>query len=142
MAEGSTDKVAFELVSPERVLASVEADMVVVPGEDGDFGILPGHAPMLSLLRPGVIAVYQGQQAEQRVFVEGGFAEVNPKGLIVLAEAAAPMAELTLEGARQDLRNAEEDLADTRDATQSERDRLERAIAVARARVEALEFQG
>ncbi len=140
MAEASSDKVAFELVSPERVLASVAADMVVVPGEDGDFGVLANHAPLLSLLRPGVISVYQGQQAEQRVFVEGGFAEVNPRGLIVLAEAAAPMAELSLEGARQDLRDAEEDLADTRDASQSERQRLERAIAVARARVEALEF--
>ena len=142
MAEASTDKVAFELVSPERVLASVHADMVVVPGEDGDFGVLVDHAPLLSLLRPGVIAIYQGQQVEQRIFVEGGFAEVNPKGLIVLAEAAAPMAELDLDTARQRLKDAEEDLGDAKDPTEPERERLERAIAVARARIEALEFQG
>lgn len=142
MAEGSTDKVAFELVSPERVLASVQADMVVVPGEDGDFGVLPDHAPLLSLLRPGVISIHQGQQVEQRIFVEGGFAEVNPRGLIVLAEAAAPMAELTLDDARSQLKDAEEDLGYAKDPTAAERERLERTIAVARARVEALEFHG
>ena len=104
--------------------------------------MLVEHAPLLSLLRPGVISIYQGQQAEQRIFVEGGFAEVNPKGLIVLAEAAAPMGELNLDDARQSLKDAEEDLGDARDPTEPERARLERAIAVARARVEALEFQG
>ena len=87
MAEASTDKLAFELVSPERVLASVHADMVVVPGEDGDFGVLVEHAPLLSLLRPGVISIYQGQQVEQRIFVEGGFAEVNPKDRSAVEDA-------------------------------------------------------
>ncbi len=142
MAEASTDKLAFELVSPERVLASVQADMVVVPGEEGDFGVLVEHAPLLSLLRPGVISIYQGQQVDQRIFVEGGFAEVNPKGLIVLAEAAAPMTELNLDEARQQLKDAEEDLGDAKDPSEPERERLERAIVVARARIEALEFQG
>lgn len=142
MAEASTDKLAFELVSPERVLSSVHADMVVVPGEEGDFGVLVEHAPLLSLLRPGVISIYQGQQVADRIFVEGGFAEVNPKGLIVLAEAAAPMGELNLDDARQQLKDAEEDLGDAKDPTEPERERLERAIVVARARIEALEFQG
>ncbi len=142
MAEASTDKLAFELVSPERVLSSVHADMVVVPGEDGDFGVLVEHAPLLSLLRPGVISIYQGQQVADRIFVEGGFAEVNPKGLIVLAEAAAPMGELNLDDARQQLKDAEEDLGDAKDPSEPERERLERAIVVARARIEALEFQG
>lgn len=136
------DKVAFELVSPERVLASVAADMVVVPGEEGDFGVLANHAPLLSLLRPGVISIHQGNEVSERVFVEGGFAEVNPEGLIVLAEAAAPLKELTLDKARQSLKDAEEDLADTKDPSEGERQRLERAIAVERARVEALEFAG
>jgi len=142
MAEASSGKVAFELVSPERVLASLEADMVVVPGEEGDFGVLADHAPLLSLLRPGVIAIYQGNEVQDRVFVEGGFAEVNPEGLIVLAEAAAPMQELSLDKARQQLKDAEEDLADTKDPSESERERLERAIAIGRARVEALEHAG
>ena len=139
MAETSGDKVAFELVSPERVLASVAADMVVVPGEEGDFGVLANHAPLLSLLRPGVIAIYEGSAVSERIFVEGGFAEVNPTGLIVLAEAAAPLRELSLDKARQTLKDAEEDLADTKDPSEGEKARLERAIAIARARVEALE---
>lgn len=142
MAEASSDKVAFELVSPERVLASLEADMVVVPGEEGDFGVLANHAPLLSLLRPGVISIYQGNDVQDRVFVEGGFAEVNPEGLIVLAEAAAPMKELSLDKARQQLKDAEEDLADTKEPSESEKERLERAIAICRARVEALEHAG
>ena len=133
------DKVAFELVAPERLLASVACDMVVVPGEAGDFGVLPNHAPVLSLLRPGVISVYQGDRVEQRVFVAGGFAEVNERGCTVLAEAAEPLTELDAAGAQQRLRDAEEDLGAARDAAEAERERLERAVAVARARVEAAE---
>jgi F-type H+-transporting ATPase subunit epsilon len=133
------DKVAFELVAPERLLASVACDMVVVPGEAGDFGVLPNHAPVLSLLRPGVISVYQGDRVEQRVFVAGGFAEVNERGCTVLAEAAEPLSELDAVSAQQRLRDAEEDLGAARDAAEHERERLERAVAVARARVEAAE---
>ena len=142
MAEAAGDKVAFELVSPERVLASVAADMVVVPGEEGDFGVLVNHAPVLSLLRPGLIEIYQGNTVAERIFVEGGFAEVNPNGLIVLAEAANPLSELSLDEARSLLRNAEDDLADAREPTEAERERLEKAIAIARLRVEAVEAHG
>ena len=133
------DKVAFELVSPERLLASTDADMVVVPGEDGDFGVLANHAPLLSLLRPGVISVYQGDRVEQRVFVAGGFAEVNERGCTVLAEAAEPVGEINLEDARQKLRDAEEDLSNAREPSEHERERLEREVAAARVRVEAAE---
>jgi F-type H+-transporting ATPase subunit epsilon len=133
------DKVAFELVAPERLLASVDCDMVVVPGEEGDFGVLPGHAPMLSLLRPGVITVYQGDRVEQRVFVAGGFAEVNERGCTVLAEAAEPLEELEPGKVQQRLRDAEEDLATARDASEHERQRLERDVVTARARLEAVE---
>ena len=79
------DKLKFELVSPERVLASLEADMVVVPGGEGHFGVQPEHAPFMSTVRPGVIDVHDGGRITERIFVEGGFAEVNPEGLIVLA---------------------------------------------------------
>ena len=131
------DKVAFELVSPERLLASIEADMVVVPGEEGHFGVLPGHAPLMSLIRPGVIDVHDGGQISKRIFVEGGFAEVNPDGLIVLAEAAFPLEDLSREDAAQALRNAEEDLAEgAREG--AETDELERAVRIAKARVEAI----
>ena len=78
----------FELVSPERRLASGKVAMVVVPGAEGDFGVLPGHAPMMSTIRPGAIAIYEADtnSLTRRVFIEGGFAEVNEKGLTILAE--------------------------------------------------------
>lgn len=133
------EKLAFELVSPERLLASGEADMVVLPGEQGDFGVLPLHAPLVSLLRPGVIRVYEGQTVVDRLFVAGGFAEVSARGLTVLAEAAEPVASISLEEARQRLRDAEEDLTDAKEPSEAERQRLERAVAVARARLEAVE---
>jgi F-type H+-transporting ATPase subunit epsilon len=130
-------KVAFELVAPERLLASIDCDMVVIPGADGDFGVLPQHAPLMSLLRPGVIAIYQGDRVEERVFVAGGFAEVNEKGCTVLAERAEPLDEIKLDAARQDLRDAEEDLGGAK--TDHERDRLAQIVEVARARIEAAE---
>jgi len=142
MAEGAGDKVAFELVSPERVLASLEADMVVVPGEEGDFGVLAQHAPLLSLVRPGVIEVYEGNSVSQRIFIQGGFAEVNPRGLIVLAEGAEPLAELSIDQAKSLLRNAEDDLADAKTPSDEERERLEKAIEVAKLRVEMVETYG
>ena len=135
----AVDKVAFELVAPERLLASVEADMVVIPGADGDFGVLPSHAPFMSLLRPGVISIYQGDKVDRQMFVAGGFAEVNERGCIVLAENAEPLGEVDVERARQRLRDAEEDLADAKEPSERERERLERAIEVARARLEAAE---
>lgn len=82
------DRIAFELVSPERLLLSVDADMVVVPGAEGDFAVLIGHQPMISLLRPGSIDVYDGDKVTQRVFVAGGFVEVTGERLVVLAEEA------------------------------------------------------
>ena len=133
------DKVAFELVAPERLLASVDCDMVVVPGEEGDFGVLPNHAPLLSLLRPGVISVFQGDRVEQRVFVAGGFAEVNERGCTVLAETAERLDEIDQASAQQRLRDAEEDLATARELAEHDRLRLERAVATARARAEAAE---
>ena len=117
-------KVAFELVAPERLLASIDADMVVIPGAEGDFGVLPDHAPLMSLLRPGVIAVYQGDKVDRRLFVAGGFAEVNEKGCTVLAERAEPLEEIPLEAARQDLRDAEEDVGGAK--SDPERERLSR----------------
>jgi F-type H+-transporting ATPase subunit epsilon len=130
-------KMEFELVSPERLLASIDADMVVVPGALGDFGVLPNHAPLMSLLRPGVIAVYQGDRVEQRLFVTGGFAEVNERGCTVLADDAEPLEDIGVEQAKQTLRDAEEDVGDAK--TDHERERLTKAVEIARARVEAAE---
>lgn len=79
----------FELVTPEKLLRSEDVHMVVVPGTEGDFGVLSGHAPFMSVIRSGELQVYSGPNTiSARIHVEGGFAEVNEKGLTVLAEAA------------------------------------------------------
>lgn len=79
----------FELVSPERLLRSGDVHMVVIPGTEGDFGVLAGHAPMLSTIRPGEIAIYASATAvPERVRIAGGLAEVNERGLTILAEQA------------------------------------------------------
>ncbi|MGB0922367.1 MAG: F0F1 ATP synthase subunit epsilon [Alphaproteobacteria bacterium] len=108
------DKLHFELVSPERLLKSGEADMVTVPGSEGDFGVLAGHAPFISTIRPGVVTVSDGN-AEERIFVRGGFADVTPAGLTLLAEEAIPMGELDAAKLAQDIKDAEEDVNDAKD---------------------------
>jgi F-type H+-transporting ATPase subunit epsilon len=83
------DLLHFELVTPERLVRAEDVHMVVVPGTEGDFGVLAGHAPLMSVIRPGALTVYSAPgTVSRRIHVEGGFAEVNEKGLAVLAEAA------------------------------------------------------
>ena len=123
------DAFKFELVSPERLLFSDDAELVVVPGSEGDFGVLPSHAPFLSTLRPGLLEVTLPGGAQRRIFVRGGFAEVGPDSLTVLAQQAIDLAELDAAELAQQIRNAEEDVADakddaTRDAAQATLDRL------------------
>ena len=110
------DKLRFDLVSPERALRSGDVHMVVVPGSEGDFGVLAGHAPFMSTMRPGAIQVYAeaNDAAPARIFVDGGFAEVNDTGLTILAEAALPVEELQPESIARDLANAREDLRDAK----------------------------
>jgi F-type H+-transporting ATPase subunit epsilon len=128
-------KLLFELVAPERLLLSEHVDMVVVPGAEGDFGVLPRHAPFLSLVRPGVIGIYEGDRLVRRIFVAGGLAEVNELGLVVLAEEAIPAEDLDPDAARRRLSDTREDLAEAK--TDAERERLERAVEIAKALVEA-----
>lgn len=89
-----TGKTKFELVSPERLVLSEDVDMVVVPGGEGDFGVLKGHAPVVSTLRFGTIDVHDGGAVKDRIFVAGGFAEVTADGVTVLAEEAARLTEI------------------------------------------------
>jgi F-type H+-transporting ATPase subunit epsilon len=110
----------FELVSPEDLLLSQDVQQVLVPGTEGNFTVLPAHAPVLSTLRPGVLDVVDESGREERIYVRGGVAEVNPKGLTVLAEEAVPLAKLSPEMLAQQIRNAEEDVAD---ATEDEKRR-------------------
>jgi F-type H+-transporting ATPase subunit epsilon len=132
MAEG---KVEFELVSPEKLLLSEPVEMVVVPGEEGDFGVLHQHAPFISAVRPGVIKVHNGGKVTEQIFVSGGFAEVTPARCTVLAEQAVAVADIDRGAAEQQLRDAREDLADAKDEHQ--RDQAERRIAVAEAMMAA-----
>lgn len=104
----------FELVSPERLLMSEPVEQVVVPGAEGYFTVLKGHAPFMSTMKPGVVDVINGSETF-RIFVRGGFAEVNPDGLTVLAEEAIPLADVDPEMLAQQVRNAEEDVADAKD---------------------------
>lgn len=106
----------FELVAPERLLMSETVDQVVVPGSEGYFTVLKGHAPFMSTLRPGVVDVTPaGGGAAERIFVRGGFADVNSEGLTILAEQAIPLAEIDAETLAKEVKNAEEDVADAKD---------------------------
>lgn len=107
------DKLTFSLVSPERELFHGEVDMVVVPGAEGEFGVLSGHAPLLSIVKPGVLRVMDGA-ATRRIFVNGGFADVTSDGLTVLAEEALDLADANINAAAldQDIKDAQEDVAD------------------------------
>jgi F-type H+-transporting ATPase subunit epsilon len=104
------DKIHFDLVSPEQMLLSEDVTMVTLPGTEGYFGVLAGHAPVISTLRPGVIEVKDGESGDLRIFVRGGFAEVEPTKVVVLAEEAIPLADLDAEALDARIRNTEEDL--------------------------------
>jgi len=104
------DKIAFDLVSPERLLLSDTADMVTIPGTEGYMGVMAGHAPVVTTLRPGMIDVNKDGK-DERYFIHGGFAEVNAHKVTVLAEEAIPMSEMDLAVLDQRIRDAEEDLA-------------------------------
>jgi F-type H+-transporting ATPase subunit epsilon len=104
----------FELVSPARLLFSGDVASVTIPGTEGEMGIYPGHSPVLSTLKPGVVTVYRDGGSTDRIFVRGGMVEVNPQGLTLLAEVAIPMSELDAAALAKQIKNAEEDLADAK----------------------------
>lgn len=107
--------ITMDLVSPEKLLLSDEYEMVVVPGAEGDFAVLAGHAPITSSLRPGVISIYENDQEKDRIFVNGGFAEVSNDKLTVLAEEAIYIADLNRSDLEQRIQNAREDEEDAKD---------------------------
>jgi F-type H+-transporting ATPase subunit epsilon len=114
----------FDLVSPEQLVYSGEVEHVVVPGTEGEFGVLAGHAPLIAMLRPGVVKILGAD--EQDILVVGGFAEVSPEGLTILADRAVPLAEVDPSVIAEEIQDAEEDVADaTDDAT---RDRLQHKL--------------
>ena len=132
------DKVQFELVSPEKLLLSVAVEMVVVPGAEGHFGVLPGHALFISSVQPGVIDVYVGGQVTERLFVSGGFAEVTPERCTVLADEAMPLSALDRGAAESELKSAEAEIASIEDRIGkmqgAERDQAASELAAAASR--------
>ncbi len=124
----ANERVEFELVTPERLVTSRGVDMVVVPGAEGDFGVLPGHTPMISTVRPGIVNVYEGREIVERMFVAGGFAEVTAARCTVLADRAVAVDELDRPATEQTLKDAREDLADAK--TDDERAEAEKQIAI------------
>ena len=113
MAETTeSNTIEFELVSPERLLKSEPVEMVVVPGAEGDFGVLPGHSLLIAAVRPGVIDIHEGGQVKESIFVTGGFAEVSPERCTVLAEEAVPVADIDKDEAEKRLEDAKAALAE------------------------------
>ena len=115
----------FDLVSPERMLFSGEVNQVDIPGLEGDFGVLAGHAPLFSSIRPGIMTVHR-EGGALRIVVNGGFAEVNPEGLTVLADMAVPIEDFDRDVLAREIKDTEEDVADTGDDWH--RDKLARRL--------------
>ncbi len=127
----------FELVSPEKKLASVQAWQVVVPGEEGDFGVLSGHSALVASIRPGVVRIWEEKGAEpHNIFITGGFADVNPESCTVLAEEAVMVEDLDQEAIEQKLRDLNEDLGMAENDI--ERARVRKQIVLEKARLQAV----
>jgi F-type H+-transporting ATPase subunit epsilon len=141
--------VQFELVTPEQLLVSRDVDMVVVPGTEGNFGILPGHSPLISTIRPGTIDIYEGNAIAERIFVAGGLAEVTPERCTVLADEAVPPESLDRAQLEAELQTIDGNMPMLRDqighATGTDREhllaelrQLERQFAVTSAKLRVL----
>ncbi|HTK83740.1 MAG TPA: ATP synthase F1 subunit epsilon [Patescibacteria group bacterium] len=138
MAEAQrTDTFNFELVSPERKIMSEPATMVVIPGEEGDFGVLPNHSPLMSSVRPGVVLVFlPGQAAPQKIFIAGGFADVTALNTTLLAEEAVNVNELHQADIEQTIRNLNEDM--TLATEETEKARVRKKLELAKAKLSAV----
>jgi F-type H+-transporting ATPase subunit epsilon len=126
----------FDLVSPEKLLFAGEVNQVDLPGAEGDFGVLAGHAPLVSTLRPGILVI-RDERGELPVVINGGFAEVGPTGLTVLADMAVPREDFDVAVLAGEIKDTEEDVADEQDART--RDKLAHKLAQLKALQAALQ---
>ena len=133
------DTIEFELVSPEQLVISAPVEMVVVPGAEGDFGVLPGHTPVISTVRTGVIAVYENNAVSQRIFVSGGFAEVTGKRCTVLADEAVGLEDADRAAAEARVASGREELDDA--DTDDERASVEAELTIAKALLAAIDAE-
>ncbi|MDH5489788.1 MAG: ATP synthase F1 subunit epsilon [Rhodospirillaceae bacterium] len=130
------EMVEFELVAPERLVQSKSVGMVVVPCAEGDIGVLPGHAPLIGTVRPGVVDIFENDKITDRVFVSGGFVEVTPDRCTLLAEEAIAVSDITRESADARLTQAQDLLAQAK--SESEKTRANAAVEMAEAMLAAL----
>ena len=131
------DMVALELVSPENLILSKEIEMAILPAEEGDLGVQPGHAPMISTVKPGTISVFKGTTVEERIFVSGGFLEITEERCTVLAEEAISIADIDVSVVKQQISDLTDDVKIAK--SDSERERAEVALSIAVAKLQAVE---
>jgi F-type H+-transporting ATPase subunit epsilon len=132
------DTVEFELVSPQRLLKSEPVEMVVVPGAEGDFGVLPGHSLLIATVRPGVIDIHRDGAVAEKIFVAGGFAEVSPERCTVLAEEAVPVGDIDRAEAEKRLEDAKAALAKAGEDTEGDIQAADKEVKTAEAMVAAI----
>lgn len=125
----------FSLVSPEKVLFEDPVQMVVIPGVNGDIGVLPGHAPLVTLLRPGVVTIYKDKEAKSfiRIFVDGGMAEVGPEKCAALITTGIPLETLDKKALEIEIKNLLEEVE--KSITAEERERADRSLAIAQTKL-------
>lgn len=123
----------FTLVSPEKTLFDQDVSMVVIPGTEGDIGILPNHAPFLTLLRPGVVSVYEGDKAFLRLFIDGGFCEVTPERCTALVTTGTPLEALNKATLEMEIKQLIEEREDHH--TPEERKKTEQNLEIVRAKL-------
>ena len=120
---------AFHLVSPENLVLSQEVEMVIIPGEDGDMGILPQHAAIISVLRPGLIQIQEEGEITQRIFISGGFANINERGCTVLSEECVFLKDIDPTHLESYIKNLQDELTIARDL--EERTDIENSLKIA-----------
>ena len=101
-----TNTVELKVISPEKLVKSLPVEMVVVPGLEGDMGVLPGHSPLIAEVRPGVLDIRESGKIVEQIFVSGGFCEISPEHCTVLAEEAIPISEIDKAAAEDSLNSA------------------------------------
>lgn len=127
----------LEFVSPEKLLLSRPVEMAVIPAAEGEMGVLPGHAPMIVALRGGVITVRENGQETEKLFVAGGFAEITPARVTILADEATPVAQLSRADAEARVAECEKALAEAQDTTPEKREAAMARLLAARAMLDA-----
>lgn len=123
----------FTLVSPEKTLFDQEVTMVVIPGHNGDIGVLPNHGPLLTLLRPGVVSIYEGTKVLLKLFIDGGFCEVTPEKCMALVTTGTPLEALNKTALEMEIKNLLEDREDSR--SPEEQKKTDQHLEIARTKL-------